>query len=160
MTDKVDSAIYIFDSEHNRVKTIRLQTFLNRVNHTLRHENQIYFALKDDAKKFRKEYNLKSTQDIIGLNIRNKEPSAELKPGQIDKDSLPDYSELDLILRSIIDEKNYPTHLIGNVTTEKTLKKIQKLVKLAEFKRFQAPPILKLSSTAFGSGWRRPIASI
>ncbi len=57
MTDKVDSAIYIFDSEYNRVKTIRLQTFLNRVNHTLRHENQTYFALKDDAKKFREEYN-------------------------------------------------------------------------------------------------------
>jgi hypothetical protein len=55
MTDKVDSAIYIFDSEHNRVKTIRLQTFLNRVNHTLRHENQTYFALKDQAIKFKKE---------------------------------------------------------------------------------------------------------
>ena len=58
MTDKVDSAIYIFDSENNRVKTIRLQTFLNRVNHTLRHENQTYFALKDDAIGFKKEYNL------------------------------------------------------------------------------------------------------
>ena len=57
MTDKVDSGIYIFDSEHNRVKTIRLQTLLNRVNHTLRHENQTYFALKDDAIEFRKEYN-------------------------------------------------------------------------------------------------------
>tara|TARA_R100001509_G_scaffold151331_1_gene110740 strand:+ start:302 stop:484 length:183 start_codon:yes stop_codon:yes gene_type:complete len=57
MTDKVDSAIYIFDSEQNRVKTIRLQTFLNRVNNILRNENQIYFALKDEAKKFRKEYN-------------------------------------------------------------------------------------------------------
>tara|TARA_R100001086_G_scaffold64118_1_gene29807 strand:- start:438 stop:620 length:183 start_codon:yes stop_codon:yes gene_type:complete len=57
MTDKVDSAIYIFDSEQNRVKTIRLQTFLNRVNNILRNENKIYFALKDEAKKFRKEYN-------------------------------------------------------------------------------------------------------
>tara|TARA_R100001129_G_scaffold146665_1_gene108029 strand:+ start:536 stop:721 length:186 start_codon:yes stop_codon:yes gene_type:complete len=57
MTDKVDSAIYIFDSEQNRVKTIRLQTFLNRVNNILRNENKIYFALKDDAKEFRKEYN-------------------------------------------------------------------------------------------------------
>ena len=56
MTDKVDSAIYIFDSEYNRVKTIRLQTFLNRVNHTLRHENQTYFALKDDAKMFVRHY--------------------------------------------------------------------------------------------------------
>ena len=58
MTDKVDSAIYIFDSEHNRVKTIRLQTFLNRMNNVLRNENQTYFALKDDAMEFRKEYNL------------------------------------------------------------------------------------------------------
>jgi len=58
MTDKVDSAIYIFDSEHNRVKTIRLQTFLNRMNNVLRNENQTYFALKDDAIEFRKEYNL------------------------------------------------------------------------------------------------------
>ena len=58
MTDKVDSAIYIFDSEHNRVKTIRLQTFLNRMNNVLRYENQTYFALKDDAIEFRKEYNL------------------------------------------------------------------------------------------------------
>ena len=57
MTDKVDSAIYIFDSEHNRVKTIRLQTFLNRMNNVLRNENQIYFALKPDAVQFRKEYN-------------------------------------------------------------------------------------------------------
>ena len=57
MTDKVDSAIYIFDSEQNRVKTIRLQTFLDRVNNILRNENKIYFALKDESKKFRKEYN-------------------------------------------------------------------------------------------------------
>jgi len=55
MTDKVDSAIYIYDVEFNKIKTIKLKTFLKRVNHTLRHENQIYFALKDDAIKSRKE---------------------------------------------------------------------------------------------------------
>jgi len=55
MTDKVDSAIYIHDVEFNKVKTIKLKTFLTRVNHTLRDENQIYFALKNDAIKSRKE---------------------------------------------------------------------------------------------------------
>ena len=55
MTDKVDSAIYIYDVEFNKIKTIKLKTFLTRVNHTLRDENQIYFALKDDAIKSRKE---------------------------------------------------------------------------------------------------------
>jgi hypothetical protein len=49
MTDKVDSAIYIYDVEFNKIKTIKLKTFLKRVNHTLRNENQIYFALKDSA---------------------------------------------------------------------------------------------------------------
>jgi len=55
MTDKVDSAIYIYDVEFDKIKTIKLKTFLNRVNHTLRDENQIYFALKNDAIKSRKE---------------------------------------------------------------------------------------------------------
>ena len=57
MTDKVDSAIYIYDVEYNKIKTIKLKTFLTRVNHTLINENQIYFALKDSAIKSRKENN-------------------------------------------------------------------------------------------------------
>ena len=57
MTDKVDSAIYIYDVEFNKIKTIKLKTFLNRVNHTLSNENQIYFALKNDEIKSRKEDN-------------------------------------------------------------------------------------------------------
>ncbi len=56
MTDKVDSAIYIYDVEYNKIKTIKLKTFLARVNHTMRNENRIYFALKDDATKWRKKY--------------------------------------------------------------------------------------------------------
>ena len=59
MTDKVDSAIYIYDVEFNKIKTIKLKTFLTRVNHTLRNENQIYFALKNDAIKSREEDNAK-----------------------------------------------------------------------------------------------------
>mgnify|MGYP003121453665 FL=1 len=57
MTDKVDSAIYIYDVEFDKVKTIKLKTFLNRVNHTLRNENQIYFALKDQAFNYRRNNN-------------------------------------------------------------------------------------------------------
>ena len=57
MTDKVDSAIYIYDVEFNKIKTIKLKTFLKRVNHTLINENQIYFALKNDAIKSREEDN-------------------------------------------------------------------------------------------------------
>ena len=55
MTDKVDFAIWIWDNEMQRKKRIRLQTLLNRVNYTLRHENITYFALEKDRNKFAKE---------------------------------------------------------------------------------------------------------
>ena len=55
MTDKVDCAIWIWDNEMQRKKRIRLQTLLNRVNHTLRHENMTYFALQKQRDKFREE---------------------------------------------------------------------------------------------------------
>ena len=55
MTDKVDTWIWIWDNELQRKKKIRLQTLLNRVNHTLRHENKTYFALEKQRDKFREE---------------------------------------------------------------------------------------------------------
>ena len=55
MTDKVDTWIWIWDNELQRKKKIRLQTLLNRINHTLRHENQTYFALEKQRDKFREE---------------------------------------------------------------------------------------------------------
>jgi len=55
MTDKVDTWIWIFDTELNRRKKIRLQTLLDRVNHSFRHENIKYFALKKDREEFREE---------------------------------------------------------------------------------------------------------
>ena len=55
MTDKVDTWIWIWDNELQIKKRIRLQTLLNRVNHTLRHENQTYFALEKQRDKFREE---------------------------------------------------------------------------------------------------------
>jgi len=63
MTDKVDSAIYYFDKDTNKINVIRLQTFLNRVNNYSKDSvysstnNKTYFALKPDALEFRKEYN-------------------------------------------------------------------------------------------------------
>ena len=76
MTDKVDSAIYIHDVEFDKIKTIKLKTFLTRVNHTLRDENQIYFALKNDAIKSRKENQsgviLSGVMDQVATNLTRK----------------------------------------------------------------------------------------
>ncbi len=111
-----------------------------------------------DSVNRRKLYMLDTNEDIIGENIRTKAPSAELGPDQLDTDSLPPYSILDNILKEIIEEKKDLKQLEEDGYEKDLILKIISLIKKAEFKRKQAPPILKLSSQSLGSDWRVPIA--
>jgi NAD+ synthase (glutamine-hydrolysing) len=111
-----------------------------------------------DSIKHRKLYMLDSNENIIGENIRTKAPSAELGPDQLDTDSLPPYSILDNILKGIIEEKKDLQLLEKDGYKKELILNIISLIKKAEFKRKQAPPILKLSSQSLGSDWRVPIA--
>ncbi len=111
-----------------------------------------------DSINRRKLYMLDTNEDIIGENIRTKAPSAELGPDQFDTDSLPPYSILDNILKEIIEEKKDLKQLEEDGYEKDLILKIISLIKKAEFKRKQAPPILKLSSQSLGSDWRVPIA--
>ncbi|MCA2641155.1 MULTISPECIES: NAD+ synthase [unclassified Microcystis] len=97
--------------------------------------------------------------EIIPLNVINKAPSAELKPNQKDQDSLPPYEILDAILALLIDRHQSAQQIIAAGFEPEIVQKVIKLVKNAEFKRKQAPPGLKISDRAFGTGWRMPIAS-
>ncbi len=106
----------------------------------------------------RKAYKLNPKVKIIGDSIRKKPPSAELGPNQLDTDSLPPYSLLDKILKGIIEEKKDLQLLEQDGHTKEQILKIISLIEKAEFKRKQAPPILKLSSQSLGSDWRVPIA--
>lgn len=101
----------------------------------------------------------KIQQEIIPNNILIKPPSAELKPGQIDQDSLPSYDVLDDILHRLIHEHQGSEQIIKAGHDSLVVKKVIKLVARAEFKRRQAPPGLKITDRAFGTGWRMPIAS-
>ena len=112
----------------------------------------------EDSINRRKLYMLDTNLDIIGENIRTKAPSAELGPDQLDTDSLPPYSILDNILKGIIEEKKDVKQLEEEGYKKELILKIISLIKKAEFKRKQAPPILKLSSQSLGSDWRVPIA--
>jgi len=113
----------------------------------------------ESSSSCRDDFFLPEKGEIIGSEIRNKPPSAELRPEQLDSDSLPDYFILDPILKGLI-ENHLPTKvLIANGFDQKTVNKIANLLKNAEFKRYQAPPLLKISNQAFGSGWKKPIAS-
>lgn len=96
--------------------------------------------------------------DIIPVNIISKAPSAELKPGQIDQDSLPAYDVLDDILQRLIEHHESVPEIVAAGHDEVVVKRVVKLVRQSEFKRRQAAPGLKISDRAFGTGWRMPIA--
>jgi NAD+ synthase (glutamine-hydrolysing) len=97
--------------------------------------------------------------EIIPTHILTKPPSAELKPGQLDQDSLPSYDILDDILYRYIDEHQSQTDIVAGGHDEAIVSRVLGLVKRAEFKRQQAAPGLKITDRAFGTGWRMPIAS-
>ena len=86
-----------------------------------------------------------------------KAPSAELRPDQTDQDSLPPYELLDQILELHIERCQSAEEIIGQGYDAETVRRVTRLVRLAEFKRKQAAPVLKVTSRAFGTGWRMPI---
>jgi NAD+ synthetase len=102
---------------------------------------------------------LNSQKEVIPVNVLIKPPSAELKPGQVDQDSLPAYDILDDILHRLIHEHQSPTQIIDAGHDAAIVHKVMRLVARAEFKRRQAPPGLKVTDRAFGTGWRMPVAS-
>ena len=107
----------------------------------------------------RRELGLPGEGELVGQAIREKPPSAELRPDQLDSDSLPDYAVLDPILKAYIEELASPEQLITSGTPAELAERVMQLLRRAEFKRRQAPPLLKIGGRAFGSGWRMPIAS-
>jgi NAD+ synthase/NAD+ synthase (glutamine-hydrolysing) len=90
--------------------------------------------------------------------ILTKAPSAELRPGQTDQDSLPPYELLDQILELHVEQSQSAEEIAARGFDEATVRRVVKLVRNAEFKRKQAAPVLKVTSRAFGTGWRMPIA--
>ncbi len=112
----------------------------------------------NESNQLREKYNLPSKGFIIGEKILSKPPSAELAPNQLDTDNLPPYSKLDILLKKIIEEKKDFAQLIDEGFENDLITKILSLIKRSEFKRKQAPPIIKLSSQSLGNDWRIPIA--
>ncbi len=104
--------------------------------------------LKRDVYALARLYNLSS--EVIPREIIERAPSAELRPNQTDQDTLPPYDELDAAVERIIEQR-----LPARTKTEEFV--LQASMK-SEFKRWQAPPVLKISDHAFGRGRRFPIA--
>lgn len=96
-------------------------------------------------------------REIIPLNIINKAPSAELRPGQKDSDSLPDYLVLDKILYLYIEQAKGPDEIKALGFDHALVDRVLKMVNMNEYKRNQFCPIIRISPKAFGVGRRMPI---
>jgi NAD+ synthase len=96
---------------------------------------------------------------VIPERIITKPPSAELRPDQKDEDSLPPYDKLDDILRCLIEEEMSVEEIVARDHEPETVQRIWHMLDLAEYKRRQAPPGVKITHRAFGRERRYPITN-
>ncbi len=96
-------------------------------------------------------------KEIIPINSIIKPPSAELRPDQKDSDSLPDYDILDKVLYNYIELKKGPEEIINQGFEKALVNRVLKMVNTNEYKRFQTPPMIRVSTKAFGLGRRMPL---
>ncbi len=115
--------------------------------------------------------NASAGRELIPRAIMDKPPSAELAPDQKDTDSLPPYEVLDEILKHLIEGERLPTpereradaeiaHLQASVSGRALMTRVQQMIARNEYKRRQAPPVLRVRGRAFGSGRQVPIAAV
>jgi NAD+ synthase (glutamine-hydrolysing) len=97
--------------------------------------------------------------EIIPENIITKAPSAELRPDQKDSDSLPDYDLLDAILYRYIELQKSVSEIVEEGFDKAITEKVARMVNFNEYKRFQTPPVLRISSKAFGLGRKMPLVA-
>jgi NAD+ synthase (glutamine-hydrolysing) len=102
---------------------------------------------------------INSEEEVIPRSIIEKAPSAELRPDQKDSDSLPRYEVLDRILFQYIELQKSTAEIVEEGFDEATVRRITSMVNASEYKRYQAPPVIRISSKAFGAGRRMPLVA-
>ena len=95
----------------------------------------------------------------IPERIITRPPSAELRPGQVDQDSLPPYEVLDAILARYMEEDQGIEQIVAAGFARTDLERVTRLIKVNEYKRRQAPIGIRITHRAFGRDWRYPITS-
>jgi NAD+ synthase len=115
------------------------------------------FAISRWRNQHRPKIGLGPQGSVIPENIIVKPPSAELRPDQKDSDSLPPYEVLDPILLGLVEHEKSVNQLVSEGFDRETVVRIERLLHLAEYKRRQAPPGVKLGTRNFGRDRRYPI---
>jgi NAD+ synthase (glutamine-hydrolysing) len=114
---------------------------------------------KTDVWKLAETYNRINGSEVIPENSINKPPSAELRPGQLDQDSLPDYHLLDSVLELLIEGKKTVAEVVKAGFDIATVTRIDKMVRASEWKRSQGAIGTKTTEIAFGRGRRVPLTT-
>jgi NAD+ synthetase len=96
---------------------------------------------------------------VIPERIITRAPSAELRAGQTDQDSLPPYDVLDAILEAYVEENLSPAEIIARGLAAEHVAQVIRLIKLSEYKRRQAAVGIRITPRGFGKDWRYPITS-
>ena len=97
--------------------------------------------------------------DVIPENILTRAPSAELKPGQMDQDTLPSYEVLDAIIEAYMERDESPREIIAQGFDAADVKRVVMMLKRSEYKRRQSPVGIRITRRGFGKDWRYPITS-
>ena len=100
-----------------------------------------------------------AVSDVIPRNIITRPPSAELKPGQTDQDTLPPYEVLDAIIEAYMERDESPRQIIAGGVSDADVRKVVGMLKKNEYKRRQSPVGIRVTQRAFGKDWRYPITS-
>ena len=116
------------------------------------------FAVSKWRNRHKPKIGLGPDGPVIPDNIITKPPSAELRPDQKDSDSLPEYPVLDAILLGLVEHEKSVPQLVAEGFDQATVVRIERLLHLAEYKRRQAPPGVKLGTRNFGRDRRYPIS--
>jgi NAD+ synthase (glutamine-hydrolysing) len=115
-------------------------------------------VFKTDVYRLAEYVNERAGTDVIPRTTIERAPSAELRPDQLDEDSLPPYQQLDAVLEAYIEEDRSREELLASFERS-VVERALALVDRAEYKRRQAPPGVKLRPKAFGRDWRPPITN-
>ncbi len=125
-----------------------------------------FAVIKDIAKtlvyrlcNWRNATDVYGQRDVIPQRIITRPPSAELRPNQLDQDSLPPYEILDAIMQRYMEEDESAADIIAAGYSEADVKRVARLIKNSEYKRRQAPVGIRVTHRAFGRDWRYPITN-
>ena len=120
-----------------------------------------FAVLKDITKKFvyRLSRYRNTLREVIPQRIIERPPSAELRPNQVDQDSLPPYDVLDAIVELYVEQDQSVAEIVAAGFRREDIDRIVKLVHINEYKRRQAPVGIRITPRGFGKDWRYPITN-